>query len=223
MAAILFGSISTVADTSELQRESFNEAFAAHGLDWRWERDDYLAMLEQQRRQGPRRGVRRARAARRSTPTPSTRRSRRSSRSASPTAIEPRAGVVETVEAARRTGSSSASSPPRRPRTSRALAEALRGTLDLADFDLVVDAGQVDQAKPRPAAYAFALEQLGVPAAECVAIEDNVGGVQSAAPQAGVTASPSRTRTPPATTSTAPPSQVDRLDAAQLIGLATSA
>ena len=28
MAAILFGSISSVADTSELQRESFNAAFA---------------------------------------------------------------------------------------------------------------------------------------------------------------------------------------------------
>ena len=40
MPAILFGSISTVADTSELQREAFNQAFAEHGLDWRWDRDD---------------------------------------------------------------------------------------------------------------------------------------------------------------------------------------
>ena len=46
MPAILFGSISTVADTSELQRESFNQAFAEHGLDWRWDRDDYVAMLD---------------------------------------------------------------------------------------------------------------------------------------------------------------------------------
>jgi hypothetical protein len=34
MSAILFGSISTLADTSELQRRAFNEAFSAHGLDW---------------------------------------------------------------------------------------------------------------------------------------------------------------------------------------------
>jgi hypothetical protein len=39
---ILFGSISTVADTSELQREAFNAAFAEHGLDWRWDPDDPL-------------------------------------------------------------------------------------------------------------------------------------------------------------------------------------
>ena len=38
MSAILFGSISTLADTSELQRRAFNEAFEAHGLDWNWSR-----------------------------------------------------------------------------------------------------------------------------------------------------------------------------------------
>src|SRR4051794_17042780 len=45
MSTILFGSISTLADTSELQRRAFNDAFAAYGLDWHWSRDDYVAML----------------------------------------------------------------------------------------------------------------------------------------------------------------------------------
>lgn len=34
MGTILFGSISMLADTSEVQRESFNEAFGEFGLDW---------------------------------------------------------------------------------------------------------------------------------------------------------------------------------------------
>jgi hypothetical protein len=46
MSAVLFGSISTLADTSELQRRAFNEAFVASGLDWNWSRDDYPAMLD---------------------------------------------------------------------------------------------------------------------------------------------------------------------------------
>jgi hypothetical protein len=46
MSAILFGSISTIADTSELQRQAFNQAFKAHGLDWDWSRAEYLTMLE---------------------------------------------------------------------------------------------------------------------------------------------------------------------------------
>lgn len=45
MAAILFGSISTLVDTSEFQRRAFNEAFAAHGLDWTWDREEYRSML----------------------------------------------------------------------------------------------------------------------------------------------------------------------------------
>ena len=45
MSAILFGSISTLADTSELQRQAFNDAFEAYGLDWEWSRDDYASML----------------------------------------------------------------------------------------------------------------------------------------------------------------------------------
>ena len=33
MATILFGSISTLADTSELQRRAFNDAFETVGLE----------------------------------------------------------------------------------------------------------------------------------------------------------------------------------------------
>ena len=45
MSALLLGSISALADTSELQREAFNAAFAEHGLDWEWTREDYQQML----------------------------------------------------------------------------------------------------------------------------------------------------------------------------------
>ncbi len=59
MPAVLFGSISTLADTSELQRAAFNDAFAEHGLDWSWSREDYVAMLATNGGAGPDRGVRR--------------------------------------------------------------------------------------------------------------------------------------------------------------------
>ena len=58
MPAVLFGSIGALADTSELQREAFNEAFDAHGLDWNWSRDEYRALLAGQRRRGPDRRLR---------------------------------------------------------------------------------------------------------------------------------------------------------------------
>ena len=43
--SLLFGSIGTIIETSELQRESFNEAFKEAGLDWYWDQEDYRLLL----------------------------------------------------------------------------------------------------------------------------------------------------------------------------------
>ena len=34
--AILFGSIGTIVETSDIQRNSFNDAFKLTGLNWNW-------------------------------------------------------------------------------------------------------------------------------------------------------------------------------------------
>ena len=47
MKALFLGSISVLADTSEMQRESFNLAFHEAGLDWHWSQDQYRDMLKQ--------------------------------------------------------------------------------------------------------------------------------------------------------------------------------
>jgi len=44
MAAILFGSLNTVANTSELHRQAFNQTFRRCGIDWHWDRDFYLSI-----------------------------------------------------------------------------------------------------------------------------------------------------------------------------------
>ena len=45
--SLLFGSIGTIIETSELQRESFNEAFKEAGLYWYWDQEDYRLLLKQ--------------------------------------------------------------------------------------------------------------------------------------------------------------------------------
>ncbi|MEM1065869.1 MAG: HAD-IA family hydrolase [Pseudomonadota bacterium] len=45
MKALLFGSIGTIVETSELQRAAFNQAFAEFELSWNWSREAYRAML----------------------------------------------------------------------------------------------------------------------------------------------------------------------------------
>jgi HAD superfamily hydrolase (TIGR01509 family) len=43
--AILFGSIGTLVETSELQRRAFNQAFTEAGLDWNWSVENYRLLL----------------------------------------------------------------------------------------------------------------------------------------------------------------------------------
>ena len=46
MKAILLGSIGVIVETSELQRQSYNEAFKYHGLDWYWSVANYCELLK---------------------------------------------------------------------------------------------------------------------------------------------------------------------------------
>src|ERR1700753_564286 len=104
MSAILFGSISTVADTSELQRQAFNDAFRAHGLDWSWSRDDYRSMLGQS---GGRARVAEYASTRDEEVDASAvhaTKSRLFRDNLASTSLTPRPGVVDTINAAKANG-----------------------------------------------------------------------------------------------------------------------
>lgn len=48
-------------------------------------------------------------------------------------------------------------------------------------FDKIVSAAMVEYGKPSPDVYLYAIRQLGLPAGECMALEDSPNGVRSAA------------------------------------------
>jgi beta-phosphoglucomutase-like phosphatase (HAD superfamily) len=47
MKALLFGSIGTIIETSEIQRQSFNKAFKDAGLNWYWNIATYCDLLKE--------------------------------------------------------------------------------------------------------------------------------------------------------------------------------
>ena len=181
MPAILFGSISTIADTSELQRRSFNEAFDAHDLDWSWDRDDYVSRLgsnggaDRIASYAQEQGVEVDAAAVHAT------KSEIFQRLLSESSISARPGVAETIAAAKADGTKVGFVTTTSRENIDALLSALSPTVSADSFDVVVDASSVDEGKPAPAAYLHALQVLGEDAADCVAIEDNAGGAQAAA------------------------------------------
>ena len=180
MTTILFGSISTVADTSELQRQAFNDAFAEHGLDWSWGRDEYRALLE---RSGGRDRIA-AYAAERGEDVDAA--AVHATKSAAFQArlaaggIAPRPGVAEVVTAACERSIALGLVTTTSPGNVRTLLDALSGSLPAGAFDVVIDLASAAAPKPDPAAYLLALSRLGTGAAGGVAIEDNVDGVRAA-------------------------------------------
>ena len=186
MPAILFGSISTIADTSELQRQAFNEAFDEHGLGWHWGREDYLDML---RHSGGRDRIAAcARSLDQSIDTDAVHRTKsdRFRRLMAEAEVAPRDGVAETIRAAKADGIRVALVTTTSRENVSALIGALDGHLDDVDFDLILDSSSVPTPKPDGAAYSAALERLGQEPGGCVAVEDNLGGV-AAARAAGIT------------------------------------
>ncbi|WP_442853841.1 HAD family hydrolase [Agreia sp. Leaf210] len=67
------------------------------------------------------------------------------------------------------------------------MAEHVRSFIPFDAFDVVVSGDSVENSKPHPEAYLEAARLLGVPIDECVAFEDSVPGVASAAASGAVT------------------------------------
>ena len=185
MSALLLGSISSVADTSELQRDAFNRAFESHDLGWSWDREQYRTMLAANG--GQARITEYARSLGQTVDAQAVHDTKSTlfRRNLAESDLSPRPGVVATIRAARDRGWKVGLVTTTSRANVAALLEALAPEVQADDFDVVVDADSVGPPKPAPDAYAFAIEALSVPAAECVAIEDNVGGV-AAARAAGV-------------------------------------
>lgn len=181
MTVIFFGSISTLADTSEIQRDAFNQAFAEHGLDWTWDQPEYARLLDSN---GGRDRVASYAAARGETVDADAvheTKSRLYQQKLRSTRLPARDGVAQTLRDAKQQGLQVGLVTTTSADNLAALSEALADTVPFDQFDVVVDQSKVGARKPDAEAYTYALQQLGAVASDAVAIEDNLGGARSAA------------------------------------------
>lgn len=216
MPALLLGSISTIADTSELQRQAFNQAFAEHGLDWRWDQDEYRAMLSRSGGQARIAEYAQSRGQTVGAKAIHATKSRIFQDSLAKGGLTPRAGVVDSIRRVKSDGWKVGLVTTTSPANVAALLSALSPRLGAADFDVIVDSSSVERPKPDKAAYTFALERLGEVPDGCIAVEDNVGGVRAAV-AAGVTCIAFPNENTAGGDFSAAQRRVDRLDAAELL------
>jgi HAD superfamily hydrolase (TIGR01509 family) len=183
MKALFLGSIGVLAETSELQRNAFNTAFAEAGLDWHWSQQTYAKLLKTAG------GADRIaqEAARRGQKVDAAALHRRKSalfQERLQAGVPLRPGIAATLGAARDAGHMIALVTS----TSAANVAALLGATGLAadSFDLVLTRNDAPATKPDPGIYHAALGRLGVAPDAVCAVEDNPDGL-AAARAAGLT------------------------------------
>lgn len=184
--AVLFGSIGTLVETSEIQRRAFNLAFAAHGLDWEWDQTLYARMLQSSG------GAARIAAHAQEVGVDVDADMLHATKVALFTkalgmkGLSPRDGVVEVMSAATSAGIPVGLASSTGSAQSAAVIDATGGAISAQDFAFIGDSGMVESGKPAPDIYHAALDALGVAAADVIAIEDSPTSA-AAALAAGVT------------------------------------
>lgn len=179
MPAVLFGSIGTIAETSEMQRKAYNDAFAEHGLNWTWNREEYQRLLPQSGGRDRVADYAKTRGETVDADAVHQSKSRLFQQALRSASVEARPGVVDTIKRAKADGLKIGLVTTTSHENIEALTEAATG-LDASDFDVIVDATKVQTPKPDKVPYVWALEQLGEQPGACVAVEDNAYGVQAA-------------------------------------------
>ena len=186
LQALIFDVDGTLAETEEAHRAAFNSTFKAWGLDWNWSVDAYRILLKTTG------GKERMRAHQATLPTGERRLTDEEivklhvEKTAAYGAIlasgqlELREGVADLITAARKRGLKVAVATTTNTPNVEALCQCCWGKPALEVFDHVAAGDMVKQKKPAPDVFLLALEQLGLPAENCIAFEDSRNGVLSA-------------------------------------------
>ncbi|MEL6431564.1 MAG: HAD-IA family hydrolase [Planctomycetota bacterium] len=190
LRALLFGSIGTLVETSELQRTSYNRAFETAGLGWRWERDEYRSLLSIPGGLARLRAYRDLHVDRSFVDEDHLRRVHRLKtenfiQSLTWDAIPPRPGVTRMIHAAQRTGVRLGLASTTDPVTVETILTRMAPRWGNAPFEVVLDRTQVAREKPMGDVYRLALERLGLERTEAIAVEDTPESL-AAADAAGV-------------------------------------
>ncbi len=183
--AVIFGAIGVIAETSDLQRQAFNLAFAEASLDWNWDGETYRRLLSINGGQARLRAYR-GEDGQRSDVTEAvitTLHERKTHYYAALTAkgtLTPRRGVAELIQACREADVRVALCTSTSLENVDAIKVALGDTLDFDAFASVTTIDKIGAVKPAPDAYLHCLLQLGLLAHEVVAIEDTPVSMASA-------------------------------------------
>jgi HAD superfamily hydrolase (TIGR01509 family) len=188
--ALIFDIDGTMAETEEVHRRAFNDAFSRAGLNWYWDQATYGQLL---RVAGGKERIHAFAMRKRTMPLLSNReiaelhriKTARYAELIATGGCPLRPGVEALLRNARRRSQRLAIATT----TSRANIDALLSVTlgeDWAEwFEAIVAGDDVPEKKPAPDVYLVMLARLSLPASRCIAIEDSRNGLVAAS-RAGI-------------------------------------
>lgn len=178
--AILFGSIGTLVETSELQRRAFNQSFAEMGLDWQWSAEEYLQLLSKSGGRGRVEDFASQQGINIDATQVHLRKTEIFNRLMTQATLLLRPGVARVMAYALAKKLPLAFVTSTSEANIAAVFAALGDQVKTSDFNFIGNDLMVSNPKPSPEIYQRALNDLHLDAQDCVAIEDTAVSMNAA-------------------------------------------
>ena len=178
--AVLFGSIGTIIETSDLQRKAFNQAFKKNNLNWLWTKKIYKDLLN---KSGGKDRISNYAFQKKISVDAELLRNLKTkifSEYLKKTKLKPRPGVKQLVKNCKKKGIKLALVTTTTNDNINSIFFCLKKSLNKKDFDFIGNSKIIKKPKPFPDVYKFALKNLKLKANQCIAIEDSQESLNSA-------------------------------------------
>ena len=178
--AVLFGSIGTIIETSDLQRKAFNQAFKKNNLNWLWTKKIYKDLLN---KSGGKDRISNYAFQKKISVDAELLRNLKTkifNEYLKKKKLKPRLGVKQLVKDCKKKGIKLALVTSTTNDNINSIFFCLKKSLNKKDFDFIGNSKIIKKPKPFPDIYKFALKNLKLKANQCIAIEDSQESLNSA-------------------------------------------
>ena len=178
--ALLFGSIGSIVETSEIQRKSFNESFKKYGLEWNWTKREYINLLS---KSGGKDRISRYAKKKKNVVDSTYLRNLKTkifNNYLKNNQLKLRPGVKNLISLCKKEKIKIAFVSSTSSNNINAILYSLRNSINKRDFSFIGNSKLIKKFKPNPDIYLLALKKLKLKADDCIAIEDTQESLNSA-------------------------------------------
>ena len=178
--ALLFGSIGSIVETSEIQRKSFNASFKKYGLEWNWTKREYINLLS---KSGGKDRISRYAKKKKNVVDSAYLRNLKTkifNNYLKNNQLKLRPGVKNLISLCKKEKIKIAFVSSTSSNNINAILYSLRNSINKRDFSFIGNSKLIKKFKPNPDIYLLALKKLKLKANDCIAIEDTQESLNSA-------------------------------------------